>query len=54
MIQEWESNVMPTHKELVEPGVAVANLVVSGASAVGEIVQRILDELMSISLPDPL
>ncbi|WP_262562731.1 uridine kinase [Acaryochloris sp. CCMEE 5410] len=54
VIQEWQANVMPTHKELVEPGVAVADLVVSGESAVEEVVARILGGFMPISLPDPL
>ncbi|MGR3278301.1 uridine kinase family protein [Acaryochloris marina NIES-2412] len=36
VIQEWQANVMPTHKELVAPGAVVADLVVSGEGDVGE------------------
>ncbi|ABW31917.1 uridine kinase family protein [Acaryochloris marina] len=54
VIQEWQSNVMPTHKELVMPGASVADLVVSGETAVGEIVQKILGEVKPMSLPDHL
>lgn len=42
VIQEWQVNVIPTHKELVAPGVAVADLVVSGEGDVEETVEKIL------------
>ncbi|MGR3279621.1 uridine kinase family protein [Acaryochloris marina NIES-2412] len=45
VIQEWQANVMPTHKELVGPAAAVADLVVSGDGDVGEIVGKIKEIL---------
>ena len=47
VIQEWKVNVMPTHRKLVEPGAAVADLVVSGESDVGESAVNILSKFAS-------
>ena len=41
VIQEWQANVMPTHKELVTPGAAVADLVVLGEGDVGENARKV-------------
>lgn len=48
IIQEWQANVMPTHKEMVEPGAEVADLMVSGESDVGETVGRILKSVFTV------
>ncbi|QUY45801.1 zeta toxin family protein (plasmid) [Acaryochloris sp. 'Moss Beach'] len=41
VIQEWQANVMPTHKELVAPGAALADLVVSGEGDVTDLANAV-------------
>lgn len=45
VIQEWQANVMPTHKKLVAPGAAISDLVVSGEGDVEDLANAVEVEI---------
>lgn len=45
ILNEWQTNVMPTHRTMVEQGMDIADLVVSGETPVMETVELIMDNL---------